>query len=122
VIIIGNYILKNDAILLRVNNLAMRFFYQNLIEVATEQGFLNNVEIAEFVSVLDQETYGFGTIFVELGESIHSQQMLELLQQLVSKTVEKIKQEKKCAQELIDLFEEFKNKFCALSFDDLDKK
>lgn len=117
----GNYILNHDVTLLRINNAAMRFFYENLIETAEVDKFYENSEIAEFVSMLDQETYGCGTIFIELSKTVHSPQMLKLLQQLIEKTVEKIKNEKQCIQESIDRFEEFQRTFSALTFEDLSK-
>jgi hypothetical protein len=119
---VANYVTNDDEILLRCNNACMYFWHENIFEVAKEDKLIDDVLVSEFITRFDQGTYGYGSIDIDLSETIHSQQMLELLKQLIIKTVEKIKKEKKCVQESIDRFEEFKNKFCALTYNELVKQ
>jgi len=118
----ANYILKNSEVLLRLNNAALYFFYENIVETAKTLHMLEAKEINDILSMLDQDIWGFGNIKLNLSEKIHSPNDLKVLQQLIEKTVDKIKKEKLCIQESIDRFEEFKNKFCALTFEELAKQ
>jgi hypothetical protein len=107
----GNYILGSKKILLRCNNRAMNFFHENLLTVAKEMNYISNKEINEFISLLDQDLYGLGCIFIEINDIFHSEENLVLLKELIQKTIQKIKQEKICTDESLQHFEKFNNEF-----------
>lgn len=108
----ANYITKNNTILLRCNNSGMRLFYDKILTTAKEEDLENNSEIMEFISLLDQNVYGFGAVDVELSEVIHSNSNIKLLQNLAKKAIDKIRQEKECTPATLEQFEIFKSKFC----------
>jgi len=108
----GNYIVKNEETLIRLNNWGMDKFYAQLLEAATAIGCDDNEQLMEFIERLDQDTYGRGCIYVDITEL--NEKNKKILKGLVERVIKKIKQKDGTPDEYIELFlkllEDFKNK------------
>lgn len=100
----ANYIMLNKAIILRCSNCAMNCFYENLLEIAEKEDLKDNEELMKLIAELDQNTYGLGCVGLDITQELHSLVNIKLFARLVEKTIEKIKSDKKCAIEIIEIF------------------
>ncbi len=101
----GNDITLDKNSIFYCSNFEMNFFHKNLLATAVKEG-IKNKEIIEFIAMLDQNVY-WGCADWEITEEIHSIENVRILQKLVEKTIDKIKQDKNCAQVSIDKYENF---------------
>ena len=101
----GNIIMLEKATVLYSSNFEMNYFHNVLAEIAKNEN-LTNKELLDFISSLDQNIY-WGCADREITEEIHSIENMRILQKLVEKTIDKIKQDKNCAQVSIDKYENF---------------
>lgn len=105
----GNFIALNDNIILCCSNLAMNFFYENMLEVAKNEHFKMNKELMDFLSRFDQKIFGYGCVGFEITKAFDSIEVAKLFQELVEITAEKIKRENTGSPDSIERFEQFKN-------------
>lgn len=101
----ANYILKNDKVILRCSNWAMEVLYENLLKAANDLKLTTNSSLMSFIEKLDQNTYGRGSIYVDLARLTYMPKMLETISILASHAIEKIK--KNHDQSLIDILGQF---------------
>ena len=105
----ANYILKNNEVILRCNNLAMETFHEYLSKAAEEEGILDE-DFILFLERIDQEVYGRGNVYAELKKYLPNEKYQLLLYNLTRKTIDQIKKTGEYSEELIKTFEDFCDK------------
>lgn len=108
----GNYILKKDTVLLRLNNLNMEAFYENLYFIVKERTISDN-NLLDFIEHLDQNEYGRGCVYVDLSDYFDLEKdktSIQLLYELVGETIKLIKLKNHYHPSLISVLIEFHDK------------
>ena len=106
----ANYILNNDITILRLNNWGMDVLYQNLLDTVKQLSLDKNKHLMDFVSHLDQNTYGSGAIYIDIKDYFGQNHLpKDLLHKIVKNAIIRIKETGKWDQALIEPLEKFEN-------------
>ncbi len=109
----ANYILRNDEVILRCANWAMDVLYENLLAIAHKENFLHNSVVMSFISLLDQDTYGRGCIYVNIADVFKDNKNdLSIFVKILTNVIETIEKESNYPSELIEWFKNFRDKLC----------
>jgi len=90
----ANYILKNENIILRFSCGAMGLLHDYLLKTIESEQIEVSCKLKEFIGLLDQDVYGSGAIWVELDEHLPKKEDRIMLKTLVSKIIDRFKEEK----------------------------
>jgi hypothetical protein len=86
----ANLILKNDEVILKCANWALDLLYKNILEIIQEKKIEVDEQLNDFLSRLDQDVYGLGSIYLDV--MVLDESNRDKLQFLTEKAIEKIKQ------------------------------
>lgn len=102
----GNYILKNNQVIMRCNNLAMDTFYEYLSDVVKKEG-IEEKQLLLFLNRINQDIYGRGNVYVELMKYLPNEELLLMLHKLVGKAIKQMQEKNEYSDDRIKIFEDF---------------
>lgn len=109
----GNYIVKNDETIFRCNNWGMDVVYEYLLLGIKKRNLTNDRSIMDFVSRLDQDTYGRGAIYVDVAKYLPP--FKDTLILLIEDVVNMLESESKWHPDLIESLKNFKKKLTEIN-------